>query len=99
MGRKPAVDAATGQRRIKIYAWLGSQAAAARAVSVSQSAASCFFRSLPKVLAPFVAQQPPIVTAAAVLLGQPNTCSQRTKPTSRADAGEYRTPEQYLAAV
>ena len=68
MGRKPSIDAERGRRLLVAYARLGSQNAAARAVGVSQSAASRWLRALPKTAAPLVAQQQEVLTAIMPLL-------------------------------
>lgn len=68
MGRKPAIDRELGIRLIQEYQRLGSRNAAARALGVSPSAASRFFRGLPAAGAPAVRAREQVVESAVGLL-------------------------------
>lgn len=68
MGRRPSIDAAKGQALILAYQRLGSKRAAARAVGVSQPAASRFLQSLPRAVAPAIAEQRQLLPAVVDLL-------------------------------
>lgn len=68
MSRKPSIDAEKGVRLFQEYQRLGSITLAARAVGVSPSAASRFFRRVSTAVAPRIVQERAIGDAAASLL-------------------------------
>lgn len=73
MGRKSAIDTATGERLIAARQRLGSARKAALEVGVSIGSAQRFFDSLPKAAAPVIAQQQQIVHAAGASLWDART--------------------------
>lgn len=73
MGRKPAIDQATGEALLAAYQRLGSQAAAARELGLSEDAVNRFFAGLPKAAAPAVAQQQALVERASSSLWETRT--------------------------
>lgn len=68
MGRPPSIDEKTGEALIAAYQRLGSVAAAAREVDVSESAARRYLDATPKAAAPVVAQQRVMIEAAGASL-------------------------------
>ena len=65
MGRKPSIGPEAGQALVEAYGRLGSVAAAARAVGVSESAARRYFDDLPKAATPTMASQQAIFETVA----------------------------------
>lgn len=68
MGRKSSISAETGEALFAAYRRLGSIAAAARDVGVSESAARRYFGDLPKVATPTIASQRQILETAGASL-------------------------------
>lgn len=68
MGRPPSIDDTTGQQLLEAYGRLGSKAAAAREVGVSESAARRYFEGTPEAAAPIIASQREIIIAAGASL-------------------------------
>jgi len=68
MGRTASIDVATGEQLFAAYQRLGSIAAAAREVGVSESAARRYFSDTPKVAPPIMASQRQILETAGASL-------------------------------
>lgn len=68
MGRAPSIDEPAGKQLLEAYQRLGSIAAAAREVGVSESAARRYFDGLPKVATPTMAAQRQILETAGASL-------------------------------
>lgn len=68
MGRQPSIDEAKGKALIEAYQRLGSIAAAAREVDVSESAARRYLDDMPKAATPIIASQRQIIESAGASL-------------------------------
>jgi hypothetical protein len=68
MPRKPSIDPDTGKALFAAYRRLGTVAAAAREVGVSESAARRYFAETPKAATPIIASQRQILETAGASL-------------------------------